>query len=363
MVPPATQAPTAPRVGTPDAPAIKDPVKDTILTPRFYTTDFDAMAAMDLRPNEVELEAICEEFRKDYNRHHFVRDGQFEGAADKLDPETRRVFVEFLEQSCTSEFSGFLLYKELSRRIKERNPLLAECFAHMARDEARHAGFLNKAMADFGLQLDLGFLTATKAYTHFQPKFIFYATYLSEKIGYWRYIAIFRHLEKHPESKIFPIFNFFENWCQDENRHGDFFDALMKAQPDTVRGFTARLWCRFFLLAVFATMYVRDVARKEFYEALGLDARTYDKYVIAKTNETSARVFPVVLNVEHPEFYERLEKLVQNNAALAEADRSGAPAPVRALRKLPHWLGNGVQMARLFLMAPIRSERFQPAVR
>jgi magnesium-protoporphyrin IX monomethyl ester (oxidative) cyclase len=36
---------------------------------------------------------------------------------------------------------------------------------------------------------------------------------------------------------------------------------------------------------------------------------------------------------------------------------------VRALRKLPHWVGNGVQMARLFLMAPIRSERFQPAVR
>jgi magnesium-protoporphyrin IX monomethyl ester (oxidative) cyclase len=33
------------------------------------------------------------------------------------------------------------------------------------------------------------------------------------------------------------------------------------------------------------------------------------------------------------------------------------------LRKLPHWVGNGVQMARLFLMAPIRSERFQPAVR
>jgi magnesium-protoporphyrin IX monomethyl ester (oxidative) cyclase len=105
------------------------------------------------------------------------------------------------------------------------------------------------------------------------------------------------------------------------------------------------------------------VARKEFYEALGLDARTYDKYVIAKTNETSARVFPVVLNVEHPEFYERLEKLVQNNAALDRADRSSAPAPVRTLRKLPHWVGNGIQMARLFLMAPIRSERFQPAVR
>ena len=346
-----------------DGPAIKEPVKDTILTPRFYTTDFEAMAAMDLRPNAVELEAICEEFRKDYNRHHFVRNEEFEGAADKLDPETRKVFVEFLEQSCTSEFSGFLLYKELSRRIKAKNPLLAECFAHMARDEARHAGFLNKAMGDFGLQLDLGFLTANKAYTYFKPKFIFYATYLSEKIGYWRYIAIFRHLEKNPDSKIFPIFNFFENWCQDENRHGDFFDALMKAQPETVRGFTARLWCRFFLLAVFATMYVRDVARKEFYEALGLDAREYDKYVIDKTNETSARVFPVVLDVRNPRFWDGLERLVTNNAKLTAADASQAPAPLKAIQKLPYWIANGVQMAQLFLMKPIRSEQFQPAVR
>jgi magnesium-protoporphyrin IX monomethyl ester (oxidative) cyclase len=321
------------------------------------------MAAMDLRPNELELEAICEEFRKDYNRHHFVRDASFEGAAEQLDPETRRVFVEFLEQSCTSEFSGFLLYKELSRRIKQRNPLLAECFAHMARDEARHAGFLNKAMGDFGLQLDLGFLTANKAYTYFKPKFIFYATYLSEKIGYWRYIAIYKHLQDHPEHKIFPIFNFFENWCQDENRHGDFFDALMKAQPSSVRGLQARLWCRFFLLAVFATMYVRDVARKEFYEALGLDAREYDKYVIAKTNETSARVFPVVLNVAHPSFYERLERIVNNNQCLSVAAASSSPAPLKLLRKLPHWLGNAGEMAKLFLMAPIPSDRFQPAIR
>jgi magnesium-protoporphyrin IX monomethyl ester (oxidative) cyclase len=101
MVPPAataeantSQAQGLGVVGTPDAPATKDPARDTILTPRFYTTDFDAMAAMDLRPNEAELEAICEEFRKDYNRHHFVRNEEFVGAADKLDPETRKVFVD-----------------------------------------------------------------------------------------------------------------------------------------------------------------------------------------------------------------------------------------------------------------------------
>ena len=94
MVPPTavTEATAAPGSNV----SAKDPEKDTILTPRFYTTDFEAMAAMDLRPNEAELEAICEEFRKDYNRHHFVRNGEFDGAAEQLDPETRKVFVEFL---------------------------------------------------------------------------------------------------------------------------------------------------------------------------------------------------------------------------------------------------------------------------
>ena len=85
--------------------------------------------------------------------------------------------------------------------------------------------------------------------------------------------------------------------------------------------------------------------------------------VIDKTNETSARVFPVVLDVRNEKFWERLEGLVSNNAALDAADASGAPAPLRAIKKLPHWLGNVSLMAKLFLMSPIPSERFQPAVR
>jgi len=96
---------------------------------------------------------------------HFVRNETFKKAADSIQGPARKIFIEFLERSCTAEFSGFLLYKELARRLKKTNPAVAEIFALLSRDEARHAGFINKALADFNLALDLGFLTKNRTYT------------------------------------------------------------------------------------------------------------------------------------------------------------------------------------------------------
>ena len=92
-----------------------------------------------------------------------MRNKTFKDAADKIQGPTRKIFIEFLERSCTAEFSGFLLYKELGRRLKTTNPVVAEIFTLMSRDEARHAGFINKALSDFNLALDLGFLTKNRS--------------------------------------------------------------------------------------------------------------------------------------------------------------------------------------------------------
>jgi magnesium-protoporphyrin IX monomethyl ester (oxidative) cyclase len=302
----------------------KDPSKESLLTPRFYTTNFKEICELDISLNKEEIECIVEEFRRDYNRDHFIRDKEFLSTWNFFDKATENIFIEFLERSCTAEFSGFLLYKEISRNLKKSNPLLAEGFSFMARDEARHAGFLNKAMSDFNISLDLGFLTKTRKYTFFAPKFIFYATYLSEKIGYWRYITIYRHLEKNPNYRIYPLFRFFESWCQDENRHGDFFAALLKSQKHLLNTFESKLWCKFFLLSVFVTMYLNDSQRANFYSSIGLDAKQFDKHVIIKTNQSAGTLFPIIYNTEDPRFFTLLDQCEKANCLLIQSENQSS---------------------------------------
>ncbi|KAK8649217.1 hypothetical protein V6N13_129951 [Hibiscus sabdariffa] len=340
--------------------AAKTAIKETLLTPRFYTTDFDEMETLfnteiNRNLNQSEFEALLQEFKTDYNQTHFVRNKEFKEAADKIDGPLRQIFVEFLERSCTAEFSGFLLYKELGRRLKKTNPVVAEIFSLMSRDEARHAGFLNKGLSDFNLALDLGFLTKARKYTFFKPKFIFYATYLSEKIGYWRYITIYRHLKENPEYQCYPIFKYFENWCQDENRHGDFFSALMKAQPQFLNDWKAKLWSRFFCLSVYVTMYLNDCQRTAFYEGIGLNTKEFDMHVIIETNRTTARIFPAVLDVENPEFKRRLDKMVEiNEKILAVGETDDIPL-VKNLKRIPLIAALASELLATYLMPPIES--------
>ena len=81
---------------TKTTPVSKGEIQETLLTPRFYTTDFKEMSELDVSSNREEIEAIVEEFRIDYNRDHFIRDKEFAQGWNSFDDTTRNIFIEFL---------------------------------------------------------------------------------------------------------------------------------------------------------------------------------------------------------------------------------------------------------------------------
>ncbi|MEC8196951.1 MAG: magnesium-protoporphyrin IX monomethyl ester (oxidative) cyclase [Pseudomonadota bacterium] len=301
--------------------ATETAMQNTLLTPRFYTTDFDELDSIDVSSVREDWDKLIDQMVSDPNKGHFKKNEDWDTVDwDGMEPQLKKEFIDFLISSCTAEFSGCVLYKEMKRR--GNNEDITQLFQLMARDEARHAGFINDALREAGLRINLGFLTQKKKYTYFRPKFIYYATYLSEKIGYARYITIFRHLQEHPEYRFHPIFKWFEEWCNDEFSHGEAFALVMKTDPKLTSGKNV-LWIKFFLTAVYATMFVRDHQRPAFHEALGVDPDWYAHSVFEKTSELSKQIFPITLDIDDPRWLKNCRALYRANVDIAAAKERG----------------------------------------
>jgi magnesium-protoporphyrin IX monomethyl ester (oxidative) cyclase len=84
-------------------------MKDTLLTPRFYTTDFDEMDRIDVSAIRPQWEALMDEFRGDSNTFQRPADLM---AILRLPPALYRIH-RFLISSITSEFR-VALYAEIT---------------------------------------------------------------------------------------------------------------------------------------------------------------------------------------------------------------------------------------------------------
>lgn len=341
----------------PTAEVLKRAVEnETILSPRFYTTDFAALDRIDIEPVRAEWETLLAEMEADPNRLHFRRTARFAGIVEALEPDVREEFVDFMVSSMTSEFSGCIFYSEIARRTQ--NPEIRRLMKLLTRDESRHAGFIRDSLKDAGLPISLSFLTKAKKYHYFQPKFIFYATYLSEKIGYARYIVICRHLQQHPEHSFHPLFDRFEEWCNDEYRHGEAIALIIRADPKLTRGIN-RWWIRFFLVSVYATMYCRDHMRPALHRAMGLGITDYDYQVFETCTRISQQVFPILLDSDSPRFRAAMEAMRRASVKLEAARQQRGVRRIAA--KLAASVAAGWAFLRLYAV-PVKANALPPKV-
>jgi magnesium-protoporphyrin IX monomethyl ester (oxidative) cyclase len=68
----------------------KSAVENTVLSPRFYTTDFAYMDKLNVDLVRGEWDGLIAELKSDPNRNHFIRDHRFHDEITNMEPELKR---------------------------------------------------------------------------------------------------------------------------------------------------------------------------------------------------------------------------------------------------------------------------------
>ena len=111
--------------------------RDTMLSPRFYTTDFEAhgpastSAAVAGRVGRADRGVA----RATPTRAISSATTTGSSTCERLPEDLRKEFIDFLVSSVTAEFSGCVLYAEIKKRIK--NPDIRDLFSFMSPRRSR----------------------------------------------------------------------------------------------------------------------------------------------------------------------------------------------------------------------------------
>ncbi len=74
--------------------------------------------------------------------------------------------------------------------------------------------------------------------------------------------------------------------------------------------------------------------------------------MIIETNKSTERLFPAVPDVEHPDFFRRMDYLVELNEKLVAIGKSDMPKPLQTLARLPYIERMVAEIFQIFIMKP-----------
>ena len=81
-------------------------MEETLISPRFYTTNYKELDKIDVSRVRSEWDPLVEEMRSDPNKTHFKKTSDWDAFDfENLEPGLRKEFIDFLVSSLTSEFS------------------------------------------------------------------------------------------------------------------------------------------------------------------------------------------------------------------------------------------------------------------